>query len=81
VPSVEVLPEEFFEPRPVFQNPDFLAANFFGASLPPPTRPADVPFPPMAAGAVVGLVGVFGGVHAGARRWLSRSRGLPPTSS
>jgi hypothetical protein len=72
-----VLPEQFFRPRPVFENPDFLAANFFGTSLPPaPARRPDLPVEPAAAGAMIGLVGVFGGVHAGARRWLTRSRGL-----
>jgi hypothetical protein len=79
-PPVEVVPEAVFQARPVFQHPDFLAANFFGGSLPEPGLEPAFPLRPTATGAVMGLAGVFGGVHATARRWLSRRRGLTGSS-
>jgi cysteine-rich secretory family protein len=71
-PPVEAAPEPAFQPRPVYKDPDFLAANFLDALLPKPepqpARDAETAFRPTAMD-VIGVVGFFAGVHHVRLRW------------
>jgi hypothetical protein len=70
-PPVEVAVKPVFQARPVFENPDFQAINFRGDPLvpQPPAQDPDSPLLPMTARTVLGLMGVFGGVHQARLRW------------
>jgi hypothetical protein len=68
---LEVAVQPVFQPRPVFENPDFQATNFEGDPVvpQPPAQEPDSPLLPRTATTVLGLIGVFGGVHQARLRW------------